>query len=249
MGGGGGCCITHCGFCCIGHFFSSSDGGCCVGHCGVSSGSSRTPEDHATLIAHELAEMRQRSAKEAAKEENDIIDDVTETMTEFIKWIREINKQNIGGRNLNINVDIINALDEALRNKIVGFIGKKLADRLIQTDPEVSTILAERDSAKRKKNFDDFYEARKRDAIRDLIEEIEMAVRKQSESIESEIEIRLNELEDSMQQEARDLEELLKMKVEQDSRIAEKQVEYMYYESLCDIMFDELKMSSLKKGR
>ena len=104
MGGGGGCCVGdccvgNCGFCCIGNFFGCSDSGCCVGNCGdTSSSNSKTAEeDHAALIANELAEMRERSAAEAAKEEGDIINDVNETMTEFIKWIREINKQKIGG--------------------------------------------------------------------------------------------------------------------------------------------------------
>ena len=255
MGGGGGCCVGDCcvgdcGFCCIGDFFSSSSGGCCVGDCGDTSRSSKTAEeDHAALIANELAEMRTRSATEAAKEEGDIIDDVNETMKEFIKWIREINKQKIGGRSLNLNINQIEELNESLRKKIVGFIGKKLEDRLIMTDPEVSTILAERDVAKRKKNFDDFYVARKRDAIRTLIREIETSVREQSDSIEREIQDRIKELDNNMQQEARAFDDLRKMKIEQNSRLAEKQVEYMYYENLCDIMFDELKTSSLNVGR
>ena len=256
MGGGGGCCvgdfccIANCGFCCIGDFFSCSDSGCCVGNCGDTSTNSRTAEeDHAALIANELAEMRERSATDAKNQEGEIIDDVNETMQEFIKWIREINKQKIGGRNLNINIKQIEELNEALRKKIVGFIGKKLDDRLIMTDPEVSTILGERDAATRKKNFDDFYVARKREAIRALIEEIETSVREQSDSIEREIQNRIKELDNNMQQEARAFDDLRKMKVEQDSRLATKQVEYMYYDNLCDIMLDELKTSSLNVGR
>ena len=267
MGGGGGCCVANCcvgdccigncGFCCIGDFFSCSDNGCCVGNCGDNSSSSSSSgsssktakEDHAALIANEIAEMRTRSATEAKQQEEDIIKDVNETMEEFVKWIREINNQPIGGRNLNINIKQIEELNEALRKKIVGFIGKKLEDRLILTDPEVSTILAERDDTKRKKNFDDFYIARKRDAIRALIEEIETSVREQSDSIEREIQNRIKELDNNMKQEARAFDDLRKMKDEQDSRLSEKQIEYMYYENLCDIMFDELKMSSWNVGR
>ena len=201
MGGGGGCYVAN----------------CCVGNCGdTSSSNSKTAgEDHAALIANELAEMRERSATDAKKQEGDIIDDVNETMQKFTKWIREINKQKIGGRNLNININQIEELNEALR----------------------------------KKNFDDFYVARKREAIRALIEEIETSVREQSDSIEREIQNRIKELDNNMQQEARAFDDLRKMKIEQDSRLAAKQVEYMYYENLCDIMFDELKTSSLNVGR
>ena len=253
MGGGGGCgdfcCVGNCGFCCIGDFFSCSDSGCCVGNCGDTSSGKTAKEDHAAIVANELAEMRTRSAAEAKSQEEDIIKDTNETMTEFIEWIRKVNKQKIGGRTLNINVDKIKELNDTLREKIVGFIGKKLDDKLVMTDPEVSTILAETDDAKRKKNFDDFYEKRKREAIRELITEIETSVREQSAAIEREIQNRINELNNNMTQETRSFEELKKLKAQEDSRLAEKQLEYMYYANLCDIMFDELKTSSLNVGR
>ena len=76
------------------------------------------------------------------------------------------------------------------------------------TDPEVSTILAETDDAKRKKNFDDFYDNRLREAIREMIKEIETSVREQSEAIEREIQNRINELNNNMAQETRAFEEI-----------------------------------------
>lgn len=255
MGGGccvGNCCVANCGFCCIGDFFSCSDSGCCVGNCCVSdttSSSKTAKEDHEAMIANEIAEMRQRSDREAQEQENDIITDTNETLDEFIKWIEGVNKTKIGGKNLNINIDKIKELNDALRKKIVGFIGKKLNDRLVMTDPEVSTILAETDNAKRKRNFDDFYNARKREAIRELIKEIETSVREQSESIEREIQNRIKELNNTMAQETQAFEELKKLKEQEDSQLARKQIEYMYYAELCDIMFDELKTSSLNVGR
>lgn len=258
MGGGGGCgdfccvancCVANCGFCCIGDFFSCSDSGCCVGNCGDTSRGKTAKEDHAAIVANELAEMRKRSATDAKKQENDIIDDVNETMEEFIKWIQDVNKKKIGDKNLNINVTQIKKLNEDLRKKIVGFIGNKLDDKLVMTDPEVSTILAERDANKRKKNFDDFYNKRKREAIRQLIKEIESSVRSQSDSIEREIQNRIMELDNNMRQEARAFDDLRKMKVEQDSRLSGKQIEYMFYVNLCDIMFDELKTGNLNVGR
>ncbi len=252
MGGGGGCCIgdccvANCGFCCIGDFFSCSD--CCVGNCGDNSSGKTAKIDHTAIINNELAEMRNRSAADAKKEEDSIITDVNSTMIEFIKWLEGVNRQKIGGRNLNINIDKIKELNEALRKKVVGFIGKRLDDKLVMTDPEVSTILAETDDAKRKKNFDDFYDNRLREAIREMIKEIETSVREQSEAIEREIQNRINELNNNMAQETRAFEEIKKLKDKEDSRLAEVQVDYMYYANLCDIMFDELKTSSLNIGR
>lgn len=254
MGGGGGgccianCCVGNCGFCCIGNFFGSSDSGCCVGNCGVSSSSSTPKEDHAVKTANELAEMRDRAKKNAAEEEQKIVDNVNKTMTEFIEWLRDVNRTKIGGKNLDINIDKIRELNDDLRKKIVGFIGTKLEDRINSSDKDVSTILGEHDDAKRKKNFDAFYTARMNEAIRDLIDEIESSVREQSDAIEREIQNRIKELNNTMAQETRALEDLKKLKEQEDSRLAERQVEYMYYADLCDIMYDELKTRSLGVG-
>lgn len=259
----GDCCVMNCGFCCIGDFFSCKDSGCCVGNCCVSdspacsdkggssdrSSKKHQEEDHAATIANELAEMRKRSTTDAKKQESDIIDDVNETMAEFVKWIREINKQKYGGRSLNINTKRIEELNENLRKKIIGFIGTRLNDKIVDTNPQVSTILSERDKNKRKKNFDDFYHERMREAIRELIDAIETAVREQSDSIEREIQNRIKELNTAMTEETRAFEELKRLKEQENSRVAEKQIEYMYYANLCDIMFDELKLSGLAIGR
>lgn len=253
MGGGGGCCVgnccvANCGFCCIGNFCSDCSN-CCVGNYPPSQNTKTVKEDHAAIVANELAEMRNRSATEAKKQEEDIITDINESMEDFIKWLEDVNKQKIGGRNLNINIDKIKELNEDLRKKVVGFIGKKLDDKLVMTDPEVSTILAELDDAKRKKNFDEFYSNRLHEAIREMIKEIETSVREQSNAIEREIQNRINELNSNMAQETRAFEEIKSLKDKEDSRLAEVQVDYMYYANLCDIMFDELKTSSLNIGR
>ena len=257
--GGGGCCIGDCGFCCVADcgfccVFKCSDcGDCCVGHCSDnpaprSSGGGYLEDPaakHAALIANELAEMRKRATEDAKKDEADCIKDIDENVQFFVKLLEEVNQKNYGGRSLNLNIDQIKKINEKLRNEVVGFIGKQLDNRLVMTDKKLSVILEERDTAKRKKNFGDFYQTVRRDAIRALIEKIETAVREQSESIEKEIQNRLNEVKTNMSEETQALEELQKLKDQENSRVAEKQVEYMFYEDLCDIMYDNLKFSNL----
>lgn len=248
----GDCCVTHCGFCCV---FDCCIGksNCCVGEHATPSNSSSSKkhqeEDHAAMIANELAEMRSRSASEARRQEEEVIAETNKTMEEFIKWIQDKNKEKYGGRSLNINIERIKELNEQLRKKIVGFIGKRINDKIVDTNPEVSTILSERDNSKRKKNFDEFYQARMRDAIRELIVAIETSVREQSDSIEREIQNRIKELNNTMTEETRALEDLKRLKEQENSRVAEKQVEYMYYINLCDIMYNEMKISGLGIGR
>ena len=244
MGGGGGCCVgdccvANCGFCCIGDFFSCSDSGCCVGNCSDSGG--RGSDTHATKIANELAQMREKAKKEAKKQEQEIIKEINDSMSEFLNWLEGINSRKVGGRALSINIDRVKKLNKDMEDDVVGFIGRRLDDRLVATDSQVSVILAEPDDAKRKKNFDDFYDRIKHDAIRELIKEVESAVDRQSDSIEREIQLRMNEVQSSMKDELNALEELKEAQKSQKSEIFKKQAEYMYYEDLCDIMDENLK--------
>ncbi len=265
MGGGGGgcgdfCCITHCGFCCV--FKCSDCGDCCVGHCSGDCGGTRVSsgggggcsdyqEDrqtkHAATIANELAEMKARSTTDAKREEDAILKDINETMDEFIDWLQKVNSQPYGGRALNINIAKINELNDELRGAVIGSIGKYLDEKLVMTDENVKNILSETNDRKRKKNFDNFYQQTLRDAIRKLIKIIEDSVQKQSESIEHEIQNRINEVRQSMTAETDAFEELQQIKQQKNSGMAEKRVEYMYYENLCDIMFDQLRISGIKR--
>ena len=261
----GGCCVGNCGFCCVADcgfccVFKCSDcGDCCVGNCTDCGGKNNTVtsgdkhEDpavkHAALVANELAEMRERATTESKKDEADCLKDIDENVQYFVKLLEEVNSKKYGGRSLNININRIKEINDKLHDEVVGFIGRKLDNRLVKTDKELSVILEEQDKNKRKKNFNDFYQQVRRDAIRALIEKIETAVREQSDSIKREIENRLKEVNNNMNEETQAFEELQKVKEQENSRIAEKQVEYMYYENLCDIMFDQLKFSSIGNSK
>ena len=263
MGGGGGCgdfcCIGDCGFCCVFDCCIGNSGGCCVGNCGdcsdcsgdrasISSRNEDSNQKHAAMIANELAEMKAKSAKEAKKSEEEIIKDINETMKDFSDWLNKINATKYGGRSLNINIDRVKKINNDLRDEVVGFIGKRLDNELVMTNPKVSTILEDRNDSMRKKNFDNFYQEELRKAIKELIKTIETAVRKQSESIEKEMQVRLNEVNNSLREETEAFEELQKVKQQEGSKLAEKQVEYMFYETICDVMFG-VTYVNLDKGK
>lgn len=244
MGGGGccvgNCCIANCGFCCIGDFFGcSSDGSCCVGNCADSGGPGS--DTHAQKISNELASIRERAANFAREQEEQITKDIDDSMTEFLEWIESINSKKIGGRALSINVERLKRLNRDMHDDVEGFIGRQLNERLVSTDNEVTNILAEPDDKKRKKNFDDFYERIKREAVRELIKKIEESVERQSDSVEREIKNRMDEVQSSMQGELKALRELQTAQQSEASALKEKQLEYMYYLDLCDTMDEELK--------
>ena len=185
--------------------------------------------------------MRKRATEDAKKDEADCLKDIDENIQYFIKLLEEVNSKKYGGRSLNINIDRIKEINGKLRDEVVGFVGRKFDNRLVATDREVAVILEERDNAKRKKNFEAFYQRIRKEALRELIEKIETAVREQSDSIELEIKNRLREVNNNMNEETNAFDELQRIKEQENSQLAIKQIEYMYYDNLCDIMFENLK--------
>lgn len=273
MGSGGGCgdfcCIGDCGFCCvfnccIGDFFGDSDsggggrnsggrssggsgrssGGGCGAHTQVNSTSSaRVTVD----AAAELEKLRKRADERAQKEEADILKDMNETMEELLKWVRKENEKKFNGVSLDINIERLEKINDELHDEVVGFIGRKLGDRLVLTDKELSVILQEPDDTNRKKNFDAFCNRLVKAALKDLINKIEASVKKQSDSIVSEIQIRLNEVNRSLDREVKEFEELQAALKSEGDALARKQIEYMYRDALCDVMLEELS-SDERKG-
>ncbi len=235
----GGCCVgDFCcvGFCCIMDIFGGGDG-CCVGDAPGPSES----ETHAKKIADELASMREVSSSDSKDQEQDLIDDINSSMNEFLEDIEELNKKKFDGESLRINVDLIKEKNEKLKLQVVGSISNELSRRLVMTDRELSAILAEKDDAKRKKNFDAFVQRVKKDSLRKLKENIEKTVAEQSKVVSDEINIRKKEVEQRLNENIKELSEIVEIKKKNSSELEKKQFEYMYQSALCSILLDENK--------
>lgn len=230
---GGGCCVVDCGFCCIADFFSCSDS------CSYHPQENKT-EAHAKKIANELAALKEKAAKTNGIIEKEAVEDINIQMNQFIEKLKKINQEKYGGKTLNINIGLIERNKKNLENDIVGFIGRKLEDRLVLTDKELALILKEPDDEKRDKNFDAFYIKVRKDAILKLIEEIESTIAKQASMINSEIKNRLNEVQASMDEALAAYNEICELKEKEGSGLEKKRVEYMYRCTLCDILLDEI---------
>lgn len=229
----GSCCI---GDCCIGD--------CCVmdwclfdSDCGYHPGQS-VDELHANKIANELAVMKEKIREQAERMEEEIISDINESIDEFIELLSDINKQRYGGKHLELNIDGIRKENENLKNQIKGHIGDFMDERLVLTDKELSLILAERDDAKREKNFDDFCVNIKKQAILGLKDNIEKTVIKQSIMIRKEVEYRLNEVDRNMKELNNAYMELAVNKKNDSVILESKQIQYMYKYELSEILID-----------
>ena len=259
------CCIVDCGFCCIGDFFSCSDSPCRYTppsskpskpskssepskSSNQSTTSSYTPpvsqesamERHAKLVADELADWRNKAVTRAEKEETAVIEEINKSISQFIAMLERYNQQDYGGKRLNIDVDRLKQENERMKQRVSGFIRQKINDRFVQTDRELSVIMDEMNDARRSKAFNDFYDRVFRQAVKDLVTELEDSIRDQSKFIESAIENRLREVNADMAEVDRQFNEIQKLKENDDAGLAPKQIEYMYEITLCDTMLSEL---------
>lgn len=232
---GGGCCVSNHP---IRDFLSSlfcSDS-CCVGY---ASGPSES-ELHAKKIAEELAEMKEKSGKSSSETEQEIMDYINCSMDSLMIEIDKINQQPFLGEKLNINTKAIREKNEQLNGQVVGCISSVLNTRLVQTDKELSTILAERDEKKRRANFEKFVEKIKKQAINKLRIKIEKTVNAQSEVVSKEIKTRQKEVDTRMEESIKELTEIMDVKEKNESELKKKQVNYMYQSALCDLLLAEV---------
>ena len=184
--------------------------------------------------------MKEKVSASTQAEERDILESISQNMRQFIEYLEEINKGLYGGKQLNINIEQIVRQNDELSEKVVGFIGRRVDDRLVHTDKELALILKEADDKTRAKNFDDFVERVRKSAIRDLIQTIEETIKEQSEVIDREIRGRLQEVNRGMEEEMQAYQELRDLKKKRVGELAVRQADYMYAQTLCDLILDEV---------
>lgn len=234
----GNCCVMDCGFCCIMKFCSDRASSCSYHP------REKITVDHSKKIADELAAMKKRAASEGKKIGDEAFDSINQYMNEFVENLKMINNNTYGGKKLNIKVDVIEREINSLRSEVANFIGDRLNERLILTDSELSVILEERDDKKRSRNFDDFYARVHKKAVLDLVGKIEEVIAKQFAMVDSEIRTRLKEVDSSMKSAMKDYDDAEKLKEQQDTALAQKQIDCMYKLTVAEIMIDELKVSA-----
>jgi len=240
--GGGGCCIGDFS-CCVGNhpfidaikdFFCSDS--CCVGNAPGPTDS----EIHVKKVADELAEIKEKNEESTSKQESNIIEYINRSMNSFINEVSEFNKQSYSGKSLSINTELLNKKNEELKGHVVGCIGNEMNKRLVQTDKELSTILAEKDDEVRRKNFDAFINKVKIQALNEFKKEVERTVKLQSDVVYKEINTRLLEINKSMGDSIDALTEIMDSKKKSDEELEKMQMKYMYQSSLCSLLLDEV---------
>ncbi len=228
----GDCCVLDCGFCCVFDFCSDSG-------CGYHPTTNDTV-DHSKKIADELAEMKDRAHKEGEKIGSEAFSNINQFMSQFISHLKTVNEGQYGGKKLNIKIDNIEREFEKLQQEVTGFIGKRMDDRLVLTDSELSIILEEKDDAERAKNFENFYKKIHEKAVLDLSKKIEEIIAKQFSIVDIEIRNRLKEVDLSTKNALKEYEQAERLKKENSVELSKKDLDFMYKITIADILLNEL---------
>lgn len=247
--GCGFCCIADCGFCCIGDF--CSDSGCSYHP------SRNDTADHAKKIADETAAMKtlaRAKGREIGKEllgsrpSSGQDKEISQTasgglnsyMSQLMKFLSQYNQKEFGGKKLDLHLEKVQAEIKDLQEGVLDYIGDRLDERLVETDPELSVILQERDDETRKRRFDEFYSRIHREAVIELTHKVENVIGEQFNIVREEIGDRIGEVQGSMEKALRDYQTAEKAMKEQE-RLPQEQIKEAEYDiALADILQKEL---------
>ncbi len=230
--GCGFCCIADCGFCCIGDF--CSDSGCSYHP------DRNNTADHAKKIADETAAMKKLAREEGRKIGQEALGSLNNYMAQLMKFLDQYNQREYGGKKLDLHLASVQEKIKDLQEGILDYIGDRLDERLVETDPELSVILQEMDDEKRKERFDEFYSRIHREAVKELTRKVENVVGEQFNIVREEIDERLGEVQNSMKKALRDYQSAEKTMVEQE-RLPQEQIKEAEYDiAMADTLQKEL---------
>lgn len=212
---------------------------CCVGDCGDCCVGKKRLEKariHENKIASELAEIRNTMNSLAERQERILRNAIDQSMKKFLSETLELNQKEYSGKHLNINIDLLVEKHEELKAYVDGCIRFVLEKRLVQADRELCIILQEKDDEKRKKATQAFADKVYQNATEDFVKKIEINFAQQSDLIKNEINVRLREVDQSVEKSMDSYKEMMELKQKDSQKAEEKQVVYMYRIGLCNLL-------------
>ena len=224
--------------CCIG---DCTD--CCVGNCSDCGGKADRilKERHEKEVAEELARYREEEAKSSKVCEEEYIKIMNLAINEFIDMIEKYNHKKYGEKQLNINISKIKEKQNILNKEIIGYIGSTMNTRLVQTDPELSIILAEMDTQKRNKNFNAFINSVKAKALNKLKDRIVVVMQEIEKIVRVEVETRLREIEKSLENASVQYKAIIDLDKKDSIQFESKKIEYMLQYDIYGLLLKEIK--------
>ncbi|WP_294155798.1 hypothetical protein [uncultured Selenomonas sp.] len=184
--------------------------------------------------------MKKLAREEGRKIGQEALGSLNNYMAQLMKFLDQYNQREYGGKKLDLHLASVQEKIKDLQEGILDYIGDRLDERLVETDPELSVILQEMDDEKRKERFDEFYSRIHREAVKELTRKVENVVGEQFNIVREEIDERLGEVQNSMKKALRDYQSAEKTMVEQE-RLPQEQIKEAEYDiAMADTLQKEL---------
>ena len=196
-------------------------------------------EEYTQRIAEELAEKRKIVRNESRKLEQQLIGYVNASLDNLLEEVSRINEIQWGDNTLSLNMKEVVRKNNELKEKIMGCISDKVDDRLVLTDVELSAIMAERDDKKRSEELENFCSKIQREALMSFRYQIKKTMKRQLSLIRKEIEGRINDVGNSLDESVKVYTELLENR-EDHIKMQKSKAEYMFQQGVCDCFLSVL---------
>lgn len=196
--------------------------------------------DKATLqetmrINNALTDFRLQSETNSDNLENEIIKRAREGLDQFLDMLKKQNNKTFAGRKLNLNISAIERDNREMEDMVHGFIKKRVLKEVSLDNVKCQEVLQMEKGDEKKKAMDNFLKEVTSTAITNLSEELKKVIRRQSENIEDKVQVRIDEIEVSLDDNMKKFEKIKSLKETDSAELEKEKLELISVSSICDI--------------
>ena len=243
--GGGGCCVRNC---CVVDLPCANCGlirkiaeklfgsDCCVGNSAKNIGQVDENSEIALIAKMQdaLAEFKDDTQSRSSEFENEVIAESRKALDEFINELRKYNKIRYGNRCLDININNIERENRKTEDKIHGFIIKRVSKQISFDNEECKEILKMDAGNAKKDALDAFYKKVLKEAVRELSDELQDIMEKQTDNVCERIQHRIDSIVDIYEAKEAEFDSIRKVKEKDEDAVEQEQIRLSHHVALCE---------------
>ncbi|RUL49886.1 hypothetical protein [Lysinibacillus antri] len=183
----------------------------------------------------------------ADKFERDCLNTCRENINLLVEDIKKINVQDYNGKKLNININRLERKLQSVEKNVIGKIKNELSRKVSIDDSECLNILKMKKGQAKENAMKEFSNRVFSNSLVELSETIRETVNEQCSLITDQIEDRLEEITNSLQEISMQFDEIEQLK-EKDAEVLEQKKCDLYFTlSICDMVLSELHQQPREK--
>lgn len=186
-------------------------------------------------INNALTDFRAETEIQTDTTENQIIKLSRSGLDQFLNMLTKQNEKTFAGRRLNLNISAIERDNRESEDMIHGFIKKRVMKEVSLDNDECLSILGMEKGEEKKKAMKKFLDKVMSKAITDLSEELRKVIRRQSENVEDRVQVRIDEIEVSLNDNMKKFEKIKSLKETDSAELEKEKLELISVSSICSM--------------